>query len=247
MPLIKCPECNQSISEFADSCPNCGYPIKKFILQKENEEKQKHLKEHAAITKQELVNSIKNNPILLDGVISSAPTHFRPHKGPLLPDARCVYEYYNHKLWISFCTGYLTDNPGCIDEGYICWRCYEAYIDDNGYIRRVSDNAEFGNIKNVSLDCKVDNLRPHPYPYSQNTGCYIATAIYGSYDCPKVWTLRRYRDKSLNTTWHGKLFIKFYYSISPIIVKYLGNKKWFIGVVKPILNKFVEKLKIHGV
>ena len=25
-------------------------------------------------------------------------------------------------------------------------------------------------------------------------GCYVATAVYGSYDCPQVWTLRRYRD-----------------------------------------------------
>ena len=25
-------------------------------------------------------------------------------------------------------------------------------------------------------------------------GCYVATAVYGSYDCPQVWTLRRVRD-----------------------------------------------------
>ena len=32
---------------------------------------------------------------------------------------------------------------------------------------------------------------------SGNTGgCYVATCIYGSYDCPQVWTLRRYRDYS---------------------------------------------------
>lgn len=27
MALIKCPECNHQVSSFADSCPNCGYPI----------------------------------------------------------------------------------------------------------------------------------------------------------------------------------------------------------------------------
>lgn len=26
MALIKCPECGQSISEFANNCPNCGFP-----------------------------------------------------------------------------------------------------------------------------------------------------------------------------------------------------------------------------
>ena len=29
-------------------------------------------------------------------------------------------------------------------------------------------------------------------------GCYIATSIYGSYDCLEVWTLRRYRDYKLS-------------------------------------------------
>lgn len=28
-------------------------------------------------------------------------------------------------------------------------------------------------------------------------GCYVATCVYGSYDCPQVWTLRRYRDYKL--------------------------------------------------
>ena len=34
-----------------------------------------------------------------------------------------------------------------------------------------------------------------------NVGEHIC--IYGSYDCPEVWTLRRYRDKFLSETWYG--------------------------------------------
>lgn len=34
MALIKCPECGKEISDKAQSCPNCGYPIPK----QENEE-----------------------------------------------------------------------------------------------------------------------------------------------------------------------------------------------------------------
>lgn len=30
--------------------------------------------------------------------------------------------------------------------------------------------------------------------------CYILTAVYGSYDCPSVWTLCRFRDRSLKAT-----------------------------------------------
>lgn len=28
MALIKCPECNNQISDQADSCPKCGYELK---------------------------------------------------------------------------------------------------------------------------------------------------------------------------------------------------------------------------
>lgn len=31
MALIKCPECGKEISDKAESCPNCGYPIPQFI------------------------------------------------------------------------------------------------------------------------------------------------------------------------------------------------------------------------
>lgn len=65
-----------------------------------------------------------------------------------------------------------------------------------------------------------------------NAGCYIATAVYNSYDCPEVWTLRRYRDIVLSSTWYGRLFIKCYYRISPIVVKWFGDKKWFISIWK---------------
>lgn len=34
MALITCPECGQSVSEHADACPNCGYPINAMIEQK---------------------------------------------------------------------------------------------------------------------------------------------------------------------------------------------------------------------
>ena len=49
-------------------------------------------------------------------------------------------------------------------------------------------------------------------PEVKSGGCYVATAVYGSYDCPQVWTLRRYRDFALAETWHGRAFIHLYYA-----------------------------------
>lgn len=77
-------------------------------------------------------------------------------------------------------------------------------------------------------------------------GCYIATCVYGSYDCQEVWVLRRYRDYKLNETWYGRLFIKIYYAISPTIVKLFGNTKWFKKVWKSKLDKKVKNLKNSG-
>jgi hypothetical protein len=77
--------------------------------------------------------------------------------------------------------------------------------------------------------------------------CYVATAVYGSYDCPQVWTLRRYRDFTLAKTWHGRLFVKTYYAISPTLVKWFGETKWFKNMWRPVLDKMVKKLQAKGV
>ena len=78
-------------------------------------------------------------------------------------------------------------------------------------------------------------------------GCYVATAVYGSYDCPQVWTLRRYRDYTLAETWFGRLFILLYYAISPTLVKWFGETQWFKNMWKPRLDRMVKRLNDEGV
>lgn len=78
-------------------------------------------------------------------------------------------------------------------------------------------------------------------------GCYVATAVYGSYDCPQVWVLRRYRDYTLAETWYGRALIHTYYAISPTLVKYMGNTRWFKKMCKWPLDCMVENLRNNGV
>lgn len=78
-------------------------------------------------------------------------------------------------------------------------------------------------------------------------GCYVATCVYGSYDCPQVWALRRYRDDTLATTWYGRAFIHAYYAVSPTIVKWFGNTQWFKQIWKNKLDKMVSNLRSNGV
>ncbi|MBE6942172.1 MAG: hypothetical protein E7455_07825 [Ruminococcaceae bacterium] len=78
-------------------------------------------------------------------------------------------------------------------------------------------------------------------------GCYVATAVYGSYDCPQVWTLRRFRDNTLAGTWYGRAFIKTYYTISPTLVKWFGQTNWFKKLWKKRLDRMVSNLQSAGV
>lgn len=79
-----------------------------------------------------------------------------------------------------------------------------------------------------------------------DSGCYIATAVYGSYDCPEVWTLRRYRDEMLDNTMFGRMFIRCYYAISPTMVKWFGTRDWFKRVCLKPLNRWVSDLNKKG-
>jgi hypothetical protein len=82
---------------------------------------------------------------------------------------------------------------------------------------------------------------------SKSGGCYIATAVYGSYDCPQVWTLRRYRDFVLASKWYGRLFIRSYYAVSPTLVMWFGNTVWFKRLWRHKLDKFVNSLQQDGI
>ena len=92
------------------------------------------------------------------------------------------------------------------------------------------------------IQAKFPNLEK-----GKSSGCYVATAVYGSYDCPQVWTLRRYRDYTLAETWYGRAFIRTYYAISPTLVKWFGHTNWFKNMWKGKLDRMVAKLQANGV
>lgn len=83
-------------------------------------------------------------------------------------------------------------------------------------------------------------------PAQSSGGCYIATSVYGSYDCPEVCILRRYRDYKLAGTFWGRIFIRVYYSVSPTIVRWAGNTKWFNKIWRYRLDKMVKSLRDKG-
>lgn len=99
--------------------------------------------------------------------------------------------------------------------------------------------------KDVIISNYNEVLEKHGFTIKKD-GCYIATAVYGSYDCPQVWVLRRYRDNKMASHFLGRMFIGAYYSVSPVLVKWFGNKKWFIHICRKPLDAIVCKLLNNG-
>ena len=129
-----------------------------------------------------------------------------------------------------------------------------AGVGGYGWMRSLIDQVK--NAYKTELD---QILEVHNEPYVQEVlekvkalkhettgGCYVATCVYGSYDCPEVWTLRRFRDNTLASTWYGRAFIHTYYAISPTLVKWFGETKWFKKLWKGKLDRMVAKLQNDG-
>ena len=81
---------------------------------------------------------------------------------------------------------------------------------------------------------------------NSNDGCYIATCVYGSYDCPEVWTLRRFRDNYLKESLAGRAFVRTYYAISPKLVRAFGKNRMFRSFWRKHLDRMVQRLRAQG-
>jgi hypothetical protein len=91
--------------------------------------------------------------------------------------------------------------------------------------------------------------KPPPLPKatqsssSSNSGCFVATAVYGSYDHPAVQVLRFYRDEKLLFNPGGRVFVKFYYRIGPALAASIGRNQLTVSRVRQVLDWIVLKIK----
>lgn len=117
----------------------------------------------------------------------------------------------------------------------------------NGVFKDKQLNANIIDEYNRKIYRFDNTYMPQQINMKQDGGCYVATCVYGSYDCPEVWTLRRYRDNTLASHWYGRAFIKTYYAVSPAIVRWFGDTKWFKRMWKGRLDRMVKNLWFEGV
>lgn len=76
-----------------------------------------------------------------------------------------------------------------------------------------------------------------------NGGCFLATAVYGSYDHPSVLVLRRFRDETLMQSPTGRFLVSFYYRIGPVLAQSIGRNTLAVLYVRKVLNVFVDKIQ----
>ena len=60
-------------------------------------------------------------------------------------------------------------------------------------------------------------------------------------------SLRRFRDDTLAATWYGRAFIRAYYTVSPTLVRWFGETRWFQRLWRGPLDRLVDRLRSQGV
>ena len=74
---------------------------------------------------------------------------------------------------------------------------------------------------------------------SSGTGCFIATAAYGTPMTKNITTLCKFRDERLLTNSFGKAFVRFYYKHSPPMADFIRNKPALRGIIRTGLKPLV--------
>jgi len=77
---------------------------------------------------------------------------------------------------------------------------------------------------------------------STGGGCFVATAVYGSYDHPSVVVLRRFRDQRLSVSRGGRTFIRAYYRFGPALARFVAPRRALSVPIRRALDRFVAVL-----
>ena len=85
----------------------------------------------------------------------------------------------------------------------------------------------------------VNNRKAKPAP----SGCFIATAAYGTPFAEEIDVLRNWRDDFLEASYPGRAFIKAYYSLSPPVADNISESKGKRKIVRTALGPIVKILK----
>lgn len=87
---------------------------------------------------------------------------------------------------------------------------------------------------------------PTPPPQPAKSGCFIATAAYGTPFAREIEVLRSFRDKSMEKNRFGRKLVRVYYQISPRIASVISISELRRELVRFFLNPLVKLFKRLG-
>jgi lysophospholipase L1-like esterase len=81
---------------------------------------------------------------------------------------------------------------------------------------------------------------------TSTSGCFIATAAYGTEMEPEVEVLRNFRDETLQESKMGRALVSTYYAVSPPIADFIRERDSLRAIVRAGLEPIVETLEKMG-
>ena len=108
------------------------------------------------------------------------------------------------------------------------------------YLGRTEEERAYNCKKDIGRAIAFDKIHKANNP--PNTGCFVATACYGDSDAPEVQILRHWRDSVLTERVLGRIFIKLYYIIGPLLSNWMKKHPQLLVHVRYSLDKFIQWL-----
>ena len=237
------------ISSAADTLKNCLYSLLKLIKESALEDAErlnviKEVTEKSIEIAQFLFNKTKNHYAveleMKDALKLVEREIFVQKYTSNVVSAKDILKELGNKLDVLYNGEYSVQSVACWKECIVLLNEIRPLL-----YNKKTNSEEIDYYKNQIK--KYDSSYKLPELNDNKGACYVATAVYGSYNCPQVWTLRRFRDNTLDETWYGRAFIKTYYAISPTLVKWFGETNWFKKMWRKPLDKMVVSLQEKGV
>lgn len=182
-----------------------------------------------------LYSSEKNN---FNSIDSDEKYNYLPEMLLRCGNARNILYILGDNIELNF-----SDNKFLMDKAVEAWKEGVEQHNEMHHCSNLDVNIALAK-HYITKIRKFDNS--YLVPKKKSQGCYIATCVYGSYDCPEVCVLRRFRDEVLDRTFFGKFFINVYYFVSPKVVKIFGENKVFRSICRKSLDNLINVLKKKG-
>ncbi|MEJ2657501.1 MAG: hypothetical protein P8012_09935, partial [Desulfobacterales bacterium] len=139
-------------------------------------------------------------------------------------------------------------NIGTVDKSSLTFTDMNWFVDQTVTVTSVTDNGLPYSIRlgpAISADADYNGLNAPDVTVtivgneSGGSGCFIATAAYGSPLAPYVRILSQFRDHFLLTNRTGMRLVQFYYAYSPPMANFIKKHGYLRAMVRLILIPFV--------